>query len=218
MSPCRRPFCIAVALVLLAAPGRAGTSASQILPAAESLGLRTFDSGANVTVLTFETVKPALPDGFEDRNVMHFAMDDVAIYVSSAVLEIAVSNLDDAEPLGAIELHAFAGDGVVSADEWDSGTLIHTFDEIGGGVSTLSVDVSGLFQQAEQFEVPFLSFRLRGLEDRFFLGAGSAGADVALVLAPEPASAAMLVTGAAVLALRRRVGGPRHAAASRRIG
>ena len=155
---------------------------------ADITGLRSFDGGATVLVLTFPAVKVIPSSGMEDRTVAHFDVSFFPREVPPLTLEIPVSNMDPGDPAGDFEVYVFAGDGVVSVDEWDEGPLVHTFEDLEGGLQVLSFDVTDLVQTAVDRGLPFVSFSFRALEDRFGLGAGSSvpGETALVVHAPAP--------------------------------
>ena len=164
-----------LALVAFAGPARA-----TIIDAADITGLRSFNDGVGVTLLTFLAVK----SGTEDRVVGHYDIGGLSGTVPTTTFDIPIANIDDGPPEGIFEVYNFAGDGVVSTDEWNAGTLFHTFTGIQGGIQTLSVDVTSLLQAAVDAGDPFLSFSLRaGIgTDRYNMGA-----IVGIVGLPDPA-------------------------------
>ena len=148
----------------------AGCELGRIAPA-DITGLRSFDGGATVYVLTFPAVKVIVSSGMEDRTVAHFDVTGFVGRVPPLSLTIPVDNMDEGDPAGDFEVYLFAGDGVVSADEWDAGRLLHTFEDLEGGFQVLELDVTDLVQIAVDRGFPFVSFGFRALEDRFSLGA-----------------------------------------------
>jgi len=179
---------------LLPAIGHAATIAP-----ADTTGLRSFNGGVNVLLLGFTAVKDVLPSGQEDRTVAHFDLGVLSGTIPTTTLEIPVYGIDPGDPTGIFEVYAFAGDGIVSIDEWAEGRLFHTFDGLESEVQTLSVDVTALVQLAVDRSLPFLSFNFRSLEDRYNMGDGVGLPDASLVIAPEPATASLL--GGAMMAL-----------------
>jgi hypothetical protein len=159
-----------------------GCDSLPIAPA-DITGLRSFDGGATVLVLTFPAVKVIADTGMEDRTVAHFDVSVFAGEVPPVTLEVPVSNMDAGDPAGDFEVYLFAGDGVVSADEWSSGRLLHTFEDLEGGFQVLALDVTDLVQTAVDRGLPFVSFSFRAIDDRFALGAGfSVPGETALVV------------------------------------
>jgi hypothetical protein len=137
-----------------------------ILNLADGTGLRSYDGGVNVLLLTFMAVKSLT----EDRTVLHF--DVSGLSCPDASLVIPVSNLDPGDPPGILEVYTFSGDGVVSIDEWDDGDLFFTFTGLPGGVQDLILDISVPLQAVLDAGEQFMSFSLRGGDgtDRFNVG------------------------------------------------
>ncbi len=176
-------------LVLLAGcgGGRGGdtgaASAMVEVAAAHASGLRSFDNGVNVIALTHLSINA----GTEDRTVMHFAVTDLPASISTAILKIPVVNIDAGLPLGTLEVYPFAGDGNVSPDEWDAGTLLADLWNIPGGVYTISLDVTSVVKEVVAAAEPYVSFSLRGgpSGDRYNMGVGGgAGGDPSLLIIP----------------------------------
>ena len=114
-------FCIILCLIVIP---RICMAVS--LSPADMTGLRSFNNGATVLLLTFDAVK----SGTEDRTIAHFDISGLSGVVPLTMLNIPIRNIDPGLPEGTFEVYSFAGDGVVSTDEWNSGTLFHTFTGI----------------------------------------------------------------------------------------
>lgn len=156
------------AATILALVAFAGPAKATIIDATDITGLRSFNGGADVFLLAFLQVK----SGTEDRVVGHYDIGGLSGTVPTTTFDIPIANIDAGPPDGIFEVYNFAGDGMVSTDEWDAGTLFHTFTGIQGGIQTLSVDVTSLLQAAVDAGNPFLSFSLRaGIgTDRYNMG------------------------------------------------
>jgi len=129
-------------------------------------GLRSFDGGEIIFLLDFDAVKL----GTEDRTVAHFDISGLTGFLPNATLNIPIDNFDPGIPDGVFEIYSFAGDGVVSTDEWDAGTPFHAFTTVPGGNQTLSVDISVLLKTAVDNGDQYLSFSFRGGNtDRYWL-------------------------------------------------
>jgi len=167
---------------------------ASIITPTDMTGLRSFDGGANVLLLSFDAVK----SGTEDRTIAHFDISSLTYMPQSSIFDIPIDNIDPGLPGGIFEVYAFAGDGVVSIDEWNAGSLIHTFYGIEGGYSTLSFDITTLLQNAYTNGDTYLSFNFRAGDgtDRFWLSdvVGIAEPTITSTV-PVPAAFWLFVTG-----------------------
>ncbi len=173
----------------------------------DTAGLRSFNNGANVLLLGFTAVKPVLASGQEDRTIAHFNSGALSGTVPATFLNIPVANIDSGDPTGIFDVYSFAGDGIVSTDEWALGTLFHSFTGLEGGVQTLSVDITNLLQDAVNNSDPFLSFNFRSRQDRYNLsiaGLDDATIEAADASIPEPSSVLLLGAGLTGLLIRRK--------------
>jgi len=130
-------------------------------------GLRSTDGGATVLLLTFSAVKKT-----EDRTIAHFDISSLSGTNLNATLVIPIQNIDPDDPTGTFDVYSFQGDGAVSIDEWNSGTLIHHLTGISGSKQTLKCDVSTPLNNAITSNANHLSFNFRhgGADDRYNLG------------------------------------------------
>ncbi len=151
-------------------------------------GLRSSDGGSNVLLLVFSAVNPVN----EDRTIAHYDITGLSGVQPTTTLYIPVLNQDSGFAGGIIEVYSFAGDGVVSTDEWAVGTLFHTFSNIDGARLTLSVDITSLLQSAVDSGDNYLSFNFRAGAgtDRFFLGSSFSLDDPTISSPPPPQSCA----------------------------
>ena len=176
---------------------------STVLNASDSTGLRSFDSGATVIELTFERAF----GGTEDRTITHFDISGLSGTVTNASLDLSVYSLD---PGGVLELYSFDGDGTVSVDEWDLGSLIHSFTSISQYTyQDLSLDITSLLQDYIDAGSDYLSFNFRGPGSRIDLGDSGAGTaptviNYELASVPEPFTLGLLLTGIFALFLVKR--------------
>ncbi len=154
------PILIALLMVL----GTAAASAATI-KASDMRGLRQLDDGI-VIPLDFSAIKSAT----KDRTVVHFDIGSLWGDVSGSTLSIGILNLDPDLPAGTLDVYVFSGDGTVSVDEWNKGSLFHSFSSIEGELTTLTVDISALLLKAVSSGDNYLSFNLSTLDsDRYFL-------------------------------------------------
>ena len=150
-----------------------------VLEPAAAAGLRSYDDGRNVIILSFLSVK----SGTEDRSILHYALDSVPATFTSARLDIPLENIDPGPPMGTFDVYQFSGFGDVRTGEWDLGTLVHSFTDLGGGIQVLSIDVTPQLVSSKAVSLPFLSFNLRGGwgTDRYNFGALGLSAPVLTV-------------------------------------
>jgi len=188
---------ISLALLLSAAPALAGTLT---VAASDAAGIRdSGDDGTPDAVLTFMAVK----DITEDRTVLHFPLAGVPSAVLSATLVVPLDNFDVGVPLGEISVFVFAGDGVVSLDEYGAGSLFAVFQADPSG--TYLVDVSAALAAALLAGDTYLSFRLSTVDlDRWLFGSIVGLPDPTLRIVAEPGGLALAAAGLALAARRRR--------------
>lgn len=169
---------ISLPIVIAAGSVSSANAATLSLLPTDMTGLRSFDNGANVLLLTFDAVKTSTGD----RTIAHYELESLTNEtISTATLTIPLLNLDPGGRLGTFEVYSFNGDGVVSTDEWASGTLIQVFDSVEERLPVLSLDVTSYIQDALSDNFEFLSFNFRADlgTDRYFLSD--------IVRLPEPA-------------------------------
>jgi hypothetical protein len=156
--------CAVLAGLPLASCGGGGGGDDDVQPS-DAAGLRSFDGGANVIVLTFMAVKAT-----EDRTVLHYPTDAFPSSPSAATLVVPLLVNAGLDP--SLRVYVFAGDGVVSEDEWDAGTFFATIDlPATPGVHTVTLDVTTALADALAAGDPFLSFSFRfGGDANLFLG------------------------------------------------
>lgn len=125
-------------------------------------------------------------------------------------LKIPVRNIDSGGPDGTFEVYTFFGDGVVSTDEWASGSLSSTLTGLTLSFENLYVDVTSQLQLGVDLTNPFLSFNFRTLlgNDRYDLALASPFVpaptlEVGVTAIPEPASFSLL--GIAAVGFLRRM-------------
>ena len=131
-------------------------SRSWIVRPWEMTGLRQLPD-ESVIILDFDAVKTYT----EDRTVAHFKIDQMPISVPATELVIRLNNIDQGHPAGTFDVFVFSGDGVISIDEWDAGTLHTSFYGI-ENPGELRLDVTEVLQQAIDNGNSYLSFRFTG--------------------------------------------------------
>jgi len=174
-----------------------GLNAATITPA-DMTGLRSFDAGVNVLLLTFDAVKT----GTEDRTIAHFDISTLSGATLSAVLEIPINNIDPGLPAGTFDVYSFTGDGIVSIDEWNAGVLEQAFTGIEGGNQTLSLDITTLLLNSISNNDTYLSFNFRGGvgTDRYWLSDINGLPDPVInTIVPVPAAVWLFVGGMGML-------------------
>ncbi len=178
-------------------------------------GIRESAGCAPLCLLDFSAVK----GGTEDRTIAHFDISGLGSPVTGATLELSMQNQDGATFPSTLDIYSFAGDGTVSTDEFNSGSLFTTLTGILGSPTQPSVDITSVLNTAIGNGDTYLSFNLRNEpgEGRFFLGhviggtfgtgssAGPTFIDIEMPAVPLPAGGALLVSGLlAVIAMRKR--------------
>lgn len=192
---------VLISAVIEANPSRANaftlTPTDSTLTPTQMTGLRSFDMGANVLILYFDAVK----SGTEDRTIAHFDISPLSGTTPiDAILNIPIENIDPEPPGGTFEVYSFGGDGIVSTDEWNSGTMFHTFTGVAGNFQTLSVNVTSLLQEALDNNEAFLSFNFRGGSgtDRYWLSEIANLPDPTLSVQSVPEPLTLLSSGVAL--------------------
>ncbi|MCA9215031.1 MAG: hypothetical protein KDB27_18305 [Planctomycetales bacterium] len=181
-NPFRRPpirtLCVC-ALTLLAGME---LEAGEIVFAADGRGLRRFNDSPAL-VLSFMAVK----QGTEDRTILHFEMPQPQSDVDKVWLTLPIRNIDFED--ARLGIYEFAGDGEVSSDEWDIGTLLVEETAPPGG-SLVTVDVTNSFRDHLLNSDQFASFNLRALNSsRLDFGSGFTFERPFLYVVPEPSTA-----------------------------
>jgi PEP-CTERM motif len=147
----------------------------------------------------------------EDRTIAHFGIQGLS-QVAQATMTIPIIDIDPGPPLGTFDVYYFYGDGIVSTDEWNAGTLLQSFNNLDVVEPTLrvdlTVDVTSVLNAGIQQNEPFLSFNFRAGSgtDRYHLGdlGRVPNTSIALTTVPEPSTLTLLALGVVGLAVMRR--------------
>ncbi|MBP7002120.1 hypothetical protein [Amaricoccus sp.] len=183
-----------ISLLVLYAP----TAEAATIHASSITGLR--DISNEILVLGFQAAKK-FPD-MEDRTIAHFDVTTLTAAPRFAKLVIPLSNSDPNGEDGALKVYSFAGDGVVSVDEWNSGSLVRKFSHL-GQPGRLEVDVTQLVAAALASGDQYLSFAYRagatyssgqGFRDRWWFGEVGRLRDSTVVV-PVPPAGLLMLTG-----------------------
>jgi hypothetical protein len=183
----------------------AATGPTQTIPASDMNGLRSLNGGSPF-VLASGDVNYTV----EDRTVAHFPMSQVYPSFSSVRLNIPLDDIDPNDPTGDLDVYAFNGDGIVSANEFNAGTFYYRITGISGNLSTPSVDVTSLVVNSLATHANYLSFVFRQHEDgdRYALYPAAPGlldiATLSVSVVPEPSAMAIACIGLAFASCRRR--------------
>lgn len=107
----------------------------------------------------------------EDRTVAHFNLAGLPASVPYTELHIPLHNLDEGGLAGTFDVYVFEGDGNVSINEWNAGTLHRSFNSV-ENPGALILDITQVLQSAIDSDAPYLSFRFTGGtgSDRYNLG------------------------------------------------
>lgn len=118
--------------------------------------------------------------------VAHFALAGAPASFASAWLEIPLHALDPDPPEGALAVFLFAGDGVVSLDEFAVGDLLGTYGCDPGEYPVVTVVVTDEVTAALGAADAYLSVRLRSAvgTERYDLGAAGGVDEPRLVFFP----------------------------------
>lgn len=178
-------YVLATCLVLAALITRVDAAT---LTATDITGLRKFP-GQPPLLLDFQAVKLT-----EDRTVAHFDVRSLRSAPSQASLFIPILNIDAGGADGTFEVYKFAGDGVVSVDEWDSGSLVRSYARL-DQPGTLRLDVTEVLAAALSAGDDFVSFNYRvgAGSDRWWLGSTSQLPDSTIQAIPLPAALPLLI-------------------------
>jgi len=97
----------------------------------------------------------------ETVTVAHFAMAQVPATIASAQLTIPLHCLQPDPPDGVVQIYLFAGDGLVSVDEWDAGELIGSQGVDPGEYPVVTLDVTARLQEYQTAANDYFSVRIR---------------------------------------------------------
>ena len=160
-------LCSHLASLVVAGACTATTLATERFEPVDMTGLRSFNGGGNVLLLTFDAVKTIT----EDRTIAHFDVTGFSDPVCRVTLDIPVDNIDEGPPGGTFDLYVFEGDGVVSTDEWDAGDFFHRFTDVDGNDIVLSIDVTDLVRTYRENGAEIMAFNFQGgpMLDRYWL-------------------------------------------------
>jgi hypothetical protein len=159
---------MATVALLLAVPNEA---IAWVIEPTSIGGLRSLNDGATVIPLDYAAIKnfPSL----QDRTIANFDISGLppgARHGAAMVATLKIPIYNDfpyplhyngAPHAGTLDLYVFAGNGAVAADQWDAGSLLHTFS-LSDGVQTLSLDITSTLHQFMDDGATFVSFSLRG--------------------------------------------------------
>jgi uncharacterized repeat protein (TIGR02543 family) len=132
-------------------------------------GIR-FDGTNPAILLSFLAVKSAT----EDRSALEYNLTGLSYPVSSATLDIYISNLDPGLPDGVMEFYTYAGDGVIDTSEFSAGSLYTQVTSTGD--SFTHVDFTAAVNMALQNGWTYLGVRIStATADRYWIGGSIVG-------------------------------------------
>ncbi len=122
----------------------------------DARGIRLFPSLDEPILLNFLAVKSIT----EDRTVLEYDVGQLDLeQISSVKLIIETVNLDEGGEPGFMDVFTFNGDGIVSQDDFFTGSFFTTF-EASNSLNIVSIDVTDLVTNTVASDNPFLGFRL----------------------------------------------------------
>ena len=127
-------------------------------------------NGTDLLLLTFLAVKA----GTEDRSALEYDLTGLSYPVSSATLDIYISNLDPGPPDGVMEFYTYTGDGVIETSDFSAGSLYAQV--ISTGDSFTHVDFTAAVNAALQNGWTYLGVRIStATTDRYWIGGSIVG-------------------------------------------
>lgn len=147
---------------------------------------------------------------YADRTLLEFDISDLSGTIPLTTLDLSFGNLDYPDPPdGIIDVFAYVGDGIVTANDFYAGGLTpftSFVGENGPEYGYISIDVTSVTQTVVTAGNQFIGFRLSTETDDVFTVGWSIGVpDPVLTVIPEPGAIALLGLGALLLRRRRRV-------------
>jgi hypothetical protein len=124
-------------------------------------------------------------------------------------LDIWYDNIDEGLPDGIIDIYVYSGDGVVTVDDFDAGTLFTSFTAINNSTHIIdfggpyeyscgyaSIDVTSIVLAMLDYDDTYLGIRLSTeTSDRYNIGDMCALPNPVLTIIPEPATICLFVFG-----------------------
>jgi len=161
-----------VGLVLIMSIGPIGTASVEnvqcVLPVVDGSvrdGLYSAKDGiADVTmdnsvVQILDVERDSLP--FEDRGIIEFDISTISGPVTNATLDLSTFSSNGPYPFN-IDVFTYAGDGNLDLNDFNAGTLYHTFEY--SGENTVQLDVTSFLQSIVSSGEQYAAFNLQFAE------------------------------------------------------
>ena len=146
---CRLVFII-IGIALMVSIGLVGTASAEndqaLSPVVDGVvrdGLYSPKDGiadvimANVVVQVLDVERESLP--FEDKGILEFDVSTLSGPIISATLDLSVYSSNGPYPFN-VDVFTYTGDGILSLNDFNTGTLFHTFEY--SGDETVQLDVT----------------------------------------------------------------------------
>lgn len=98
---------------------------------------------------------------FEDRGIIEFYVSEVSGSITNATLELSVFSSNGPYPFN-IDVFTYAGDGILSLNDFNAGTLYRTFEY--SGENTVQLDVTSFLQSIVSSGEQYAAFNFQFAE------------------------------------------------------
>jgi len=163
---------IIIGIALMVSIGLVGTISAEniqpVLPVVDGVvrdGLHSPKDGiadvimANSVVQVLDVERDSLP--FEDRGILEFDVSTLSGPITSATLDLSVFSSNGPYPF-KVDVFTYTGDGILSLNDFNSGTLFHTFEY--SGDETVQLDVTPFIKSIVSSGDQYAGFNLQFAE------------------------------------------------------